>query len=98
MEGLIEEGSEMTEEDFDGPVLDAGLIGAAQRVEHYEIAAYGTARSFADELGESKHVSLLEATLSEEEATDEKLTELSQEINKQANSAAPSQRQKAAAR
>src|SRR6476661_7217702 len=65
MEGLIEEGSEM-EEEFDSAVLDAGLIGAAQRVEHYEIAAYGTARSFAEELGESKHVSLLEATLSEE--------------------------------
>ena len=96
MEGLIEEGSEITEEDFDGPVLDAGLIGAAQRVEHYEIAAYGTARAFAEELGESKHVSLLEATLSEEEATDEKLTELSQEINNQANSSVPKQRQAAA--
>src|SRR6195256_516343 len=46
MEGLIEEGSEMTQEDFEGAVLDAGLIGAAQRVEHYEIAAYGTARAF----------------------------------------------------
>ena len=92
MAGLIEEGSEMTEEDFDGSVLDAGLIGAAQRVEHYEIAAYGTARSFAEELGESEHVSLLEATLSEEEATDEKLTELSQEINKQANSAEPTKK------
>jgi ferritin-like metal-binding protein YciE len=96
MEGLIEEGSEITEEDFNGPVLDAGLIGAAQRVEHYEIAAYGTARAFAEELGESKHVSLLEATLSEEEATDEKLTELSQEINNQANSSVPKQRQAAA--
>jgi ferritin-like metal-binding protein YciE len=96
MEGLIEEGSEITEEDFEGPVLDAGLIGAAQRVEHYEIAAYGTARAFAEELGESKHVSLLEATLSEEEATDEKLTELSQEINNQANSSVPKQRQAAA--
>ena len=92
MEGLIVEGSEMTEEDFDDPVLDAGLIGAAKRVEHYEIAAYGTARSFAEELGESEHVSLLEATLSEEEATDEKLTELSQEINKQANSAEPTKK------
>jgi ferritin-like metal-binding protein YciE len=62
-------------------VLDAGLIGAAQRVEHYEIAAYGTAHAFAKELGESRHVSLLEATLSVEEATDEKLTKLSEEIN-----------------
>lgn len=98
MEGLITEGSEIIEEDFEGPVLDAGLIGAAQRVEHYEIAAYGTARAFAAELGESKYISLLEATLSEEEATDEKLTQLSEEINKQANSADPSQKQKAAAR
>ncbi len=97
MEGLIEEGSEM-EEEFDSAVLDAGLIGAAQRVEHYEIAAYGTARSFAEELGESKHVSLLEATLSEEEATDEKLTKLSEEVNQQANSSEPIQRQRAAAR
>ncbi len=97
MEGLIEEGSEM-EEEFDSAVLDAGLIGAAQRVEHYEIAAYGTARSFAEELGESKHVSLLEATLSEEEATDEKLTKLSEEVNQQANSSEPMQRQRAAAR
>ena len=96
MEGLIEEGSEITEEDFDGPVLDAGLIGAAQRVEHYEIAAYGTARAFAAELRESKHISLLEATLSEEEATDEKLTKLSQEINQQANSAEPAKRNDAA--
>jgi len=97
MEGLIEEGSEM-EEEFDSAVLDAGLIGAAQRVEHYEIAAYGTARSFAEELGESKHVSLLEATLAEEEATDEKLTKLSEEVNQQANSSEPMQRQRAAAR
>jgi len=97
MEGLIEEGSEM-EEEFDSAVLDAGPIGAAQGVEHYEIAAYGTARSFAEELGESKHVSLLEATLSEEEATDEKLTKLSEEVNQQANSSEPMQRQRAAAR
>jgi ferritin-like metal-binding protein YciE len=87
MEGLIAEGSEVTEEDFEGAVLDAGLIGAAQRVEHYEIAAYGTARAFAEELGETEHVSLLSETLKEEEETDEKLTELSQEINSEANSA-----------
>jgi len=74
----------MTEEDFEGAVLDAGLIGAAQRVEHYEIAGYGTARAFAEVLGESEHVSLLEATLAEEEQTDEKLTKLSEEINAQA--------------
>jgi ferritin-like metal-binding protein YciE len=85
MEGLIAEGSEVTEEDYEGAVLDAGLIGAAQRVEHYEIAGYGTARALAEELGETEHVSLLSETLTEEEETDEKLTELSQEINKEAN-------------
>jgi ferritin-like metal-binding protein YciE len=85
MEGLIEEGSEITEENFEGAVLDAGLIGAAQRVEHYEMAAYGTAAAFATVLGESKHASLLEQTLAEEKATDEKLTKLSGEINAQAN-------------
>jgi ferritin-like metal-binding protein YciE len=85
MEGLIEEGSEITEEDFEGAVLDAGLIGAAQRVEHYEMAAYGTAAAFAKVLGESKHASLLEQTLAEEKAADEKLTKLSGEINPQAN-------------
>ena len=88
MEGLIAEGSEITEEDLEGAVLDAGLIGAAQRVEHYEIAAYGTARAFAKVLGESEQASLLEQTLQEETATDEKLTKLSGEINQQANGAA----------
>jgi ferritin-like metal-binding protein YciE len=69
MEGLIEEGSEVTEEDYEGSLLDAALIGAAQRVEHYEIAAYGTARSFAELLGENDQVSLLEETLQEEKET-----------------------------
>src|SRR6266576_1073165 len=54
MEGLIEEGSEIMEEDFEGALLDAALIGAAQRVEHYEIAGYGTVRSFAETLGETE--------------------------------------------
>jgi ferritin-like metal-binding protein YciE len=85
MEGLIKEGSEITEEDFEGAVLDAGLIGAAQRVEHYEMAAYGTAAAFAKVLAESKHASLLEQTLAEEKDTDEKLTKLSGEINLEAN-------------
>jgi ferritin-like metal-binding protein YciE len=88
MEGLIEEGSEMIEEDFEGNVKDAGLIGAAQRVEHYEIAAYGTAKAFAQILGEDEHVELLEQTLQEEKETDEKLTKLSEEINSQATSEA----------
>ena len=85
MQGLIEEGSEATEEDYDGSVLDAALIGAAQRVEHYEIAGYGTVRSMAEALGEDNHVSLLEETLEEEKETDQKLTELAEQINNQAN-------------
>jgi ferritin-like metal-binding protein YciE len=81
MEGLIAEGSEVMEEDFEGDVMDAALISAAQRVEHYEIAAYGTVCAFAELLGESQHATLLRQTLDEEKQTDEKLTELSQEIN-----------------
>ncbi len=88
MEGLIEEGSEMIEEDFEGSVKDAGLIGAAQRVEHYEIAGYGTVKAFAETLGETEHVSLIEQTLQEEKETDEKLTELAEQINSQATSEA----------
>jgi ferritin-like metal-binding protein YciE len=87
MEGLVEEGSELMKEDFEDALLDAALIGAAQRVEHYEIAAYGTVRAFAQELGESEHASLLEETLEEEKETDEKLTELAKQINPQANEA-----------
>ena len=85
MQGLIEEGSEATGEDYEGSVMDAALIGAAQRVEHYEIAGYGTVRSMAETLGENDHVSLLEETLEEEKETDEKLTELAEQINTQAN-------------
>jgi ferritin-like metal-binding protein YciE len=85
MEGLVKEGSEVIGEDFEDAVKDAALIGAAQRVEHYEIAAYGTASEFARILGESEHVSLLEETLEEEKETDQKLTELGKEINPQAN-------------
>ena len=85
MEGLIEEGSEVMEEDYEGNLLDAALIGAAQRVEHYEIAGYGTVCSFAEILGETDHVSLLSETLEEEKETDEKLTELAKQINAEAN-------------
>lgn len=88
MEGLIEEGSEAMEEDYEGSLLDSALIGAAQRVEHYEIAAYGTARSFAELLGENDQVALLEETLQEEKETDEKLTELAKQINSEANEGA----------
>lgn len=85
MEGLIQEGSEVMEEDYEGAVMDAGLIGAAQRVEHYEIAGYGTATEFARILGEDEHVSLLNETLEEEKQTDEKLTELAKQINSEAD-------------
>ena len=88
MEGLVKEGSEVMEEDFEGALMDAALIGAAQRIEHYEIAAYGTVSEFAKILGEREHVSLLEETLQEEKETDEKLTTLAQDINPQANEAA----------
>lgn len=79
MEGLIEEGKEILEEDGKSPVIDAALIGAAQRVEHYEIAAYGTARAMAEHLGLDKVVKLLSATLDEESAADEKLSAISLE-------------------
>lgn len=84
MEGLVKEGSETIGEDYEDAVKDAALIGAAQRVEHYEIAGYGTVRAFAELLGESEHVSLLEETLAEEKAADVKLSDLADEINSQA--------------
>jgi ferritin-like metal-binding protein YciE len=78
MEGLIEEGEEILSEDADPDVRDAALIAAAQRVEHYEIAAYGTARTYARQLGFDKHVELLQRTLDEEGQTDERLTKLAE--------------------
>jgi ferritin-like metal-binding protein YciE len=89
MQGLVAEGKEIIEEDFEDQVKDAALISAAQRVEHYEIAAYGTVRTFAEILGEQDAVSLLEKTLQEEKETDEKLTELSESINVEAAQAEP---------
>jgi ferritin-like metal-binding protein YciE len=80
MKGLIEEGSEMLEQEGDESVIDAGLIGAAQRVEHYEIAAYGTVRSFANLLGEDDAAELLQQTLDEEGETDKQLSELAEGI------------------
>ena len=85
MEGLVKEGSEVMEEGFEDAVLDAGLIGAARRVEHYEMAAYGAVYEFAKVLGQTKHASLLEKTRAEEKQTDEKLAELAKDINAQAN-------------
>jgi ferritin-like metal-binding protein YciE len=84
MQGLVKEGEGIMDEDFQGEVMDAALISAAQRVEHYEIAAYGCVRSWAELLGESEAASLLEKTLEEEKETDQKLTELSEKINVEA--------------
>jgi ferritin-like metal-binding protein YciE len=74
MEGLVEEGKEIMEQDGEAPVIDAALIAAAQRVEHYEIAAYGCLRTYAQLLGHQNAVKLLAETLAEEEAADKKLT------------------------
>ena len=80
MKGLIEEGSEMLEEEGEKSVIDAGLIGAAQRVEHYEIASYGTVRTFANLLGEEEAADLLQETLDEEGETDKELSALAEGI------------------
>jgi len=80
MEGLIEEGKEIIEEDLDEHAIDAGLIGAAQKVEHYEIAAYGTARAHAVMLGYNKIARVLQQTLNEEGATDKKLTQIAENV------------------
>lgn len=76
IEGLIEEGSDLLEEEGEEMVKDAALIGAAQKVEHYEISGYGTARALAELLGLKNAVKLLQQTLNEEKETDEKLTQL----------------------
>ena len=81
MEGLVKEGAEAIGADFEGAMKDSALISAAQRVEHYEIAGYGTVIAFAELLGESEQASLLRETLEEEKGTDKKLTELAKEIN-----------------
>ncbi len=80
MEGVLAEGQEMIEEEADEEVRDAGLIAAAQRVEHYEIAGYGCARTYAQMLGDKQGVKLLQTTLDEEGATDKKLTELATSV------------------
>jgi ferritin-like metal-binding protein YciE len=84
MEGLLEEGKEVMQEDMDEETRDAALIAAAQRVEHYEIAGYGTVRTYAQLLGENEAVRLLQQTLDEEGATDKKLTALAEAINVEA--------------
>jgi ferritin-like metal-binding protein YciE len=76
MEGIVAEGAEMIEEEADNEVKDAGLIAAAQRVEHYEMAGYGTARTYAELLGDKEGAKLLGLTLDEERQTDQKLSKL----------------------
>jgi ferritin-like metal-binding protein YciE len=85
MEGLLKEGSSLLEEDAEPSVLDAGVIGAAQKVEHYEICAYGTLIAFAQELGYDEIAELLEQSLEEEKEADEMLTEISAQVNKAAS-------------
>jgi len=87
MKGLITEADERIKEGGEPSVLDAGLIADAQRVEHYEIAAYGSARTFANLLGEKEIVQLLEATLKEEKAADAKLTSIAESVNVDAKAA-----------
>jgi len=85
MEGLVEEGKEVIDEVEKGPVRDAALIAAVQKVEHYEIASYGTLCVLAKQMGHNEALTLLKETLAEEKATDEKLTLLAESsVNAQA--------------
>ena len=88
LKGIIEEGETTMKETEEGPVRDEALIAGAQRVEHYEMAAYGTVRTFAQRLGKQQMVQLLERTLEEEKAADKKLTEVSTTVHGQVRRAA----------
>jgi len=85
MKGVLEEGSEVLEETAEGEVRDAGLISAAQRVEHYEMAGYGSVRAYAELLGQAEIAKLLQQTLDEESAADKKLTQISAKVNPKAH-------------
>ena len=80
IEGILEEGQEIIKEYKGSPALDAGLVSAAQAVEHYEIARYGTLRTWAEELGLNQAMKLLQQTLDQEEATDRALTEIAESV------------------
>jgi ferritin-like metal-binding protein YciE len=84
---LIGSGDNIVSESDEGPVRDAGLLATAQKVEHYEIASYGSARDWANVLGLTEHASLLQKTLDEEKHTDELLTSISQRANEEARAA-----------
>ena len=87
MQGIIKDNKELLKTDAEPEVLDAGMIAGAQRVEHYEIAGYGTVRTYAQLLGRNEWVQVLEQTLQEEKDTDVKLSELSNHINLEARAA-----------
>ena len=87
MKGVIKEGDDMAGRDGSPSVIDAAIISAAQRVEHYEMAGYGTVRTYAELLGETDYANLLQETLDEEKEADEALTELARTINVQAKAA-----------
>ncbi|HKV92461.1 MAG TPA: ferritin-like domain-containing protein [Candidatus Angelobacter sp.] len=87
MEGIIKDAKDLLDEDAEPEVLDAGMIAGAQRVEHYEIAAYGTVRNYASLLGKNDWAQLLQQTLEEERETDVKLTQLAKRINLEAKAA-----------
>jgi ferritin-like metal-binding protein YciE len=91
MEGLIKEGAELIEEDPGDEELDAGLISAAQRVEHYEMAGYGCVATYAKLLGADQALAFLRQTLEEEKETDKKLTQLAQNINVEATNSSDSE-------
>jgi ferritin-like metal-binding protein YciE len=88
MKGVLEEGSEVLEDTDKGTVRDAALIAASQRVEHYEMAGYGSAREFAKLLGETEIAALLDETLAEEKEADKKLSAIARQVNAQAQKAA----------
>jgi ferritin-like metal-binding protein YciE len=87
MKGLLKEGDERVSDGGEAEVLDAGIISAAQRVEHHEIAAYGSARTYAELLGDQEAVRLLNQTLEEEKAADSKLNQVARTVNVEAKAA-----------
>lgn len=87
MKGLLKEGEERIKDGGEAEVLDAGIISAAQRIEHYEIAAYGSARTYAELLGDQDAVRLLNQTLEEEKAADSKLNQVARTVNVEAKAA-----------
>ncbi len=88
MKGILDEGARMLDDSKEGDLRDVAMISAAQRMEHYEMAAYGTVRTYAERLGKTQAVQLLDKTLQEEKAADKKLTEISHQAYQHAQRAA----------